>query len=188
MELEREGLEELEISFTDNKPVLDLFLSKPVGLLSLLNDQCRGLNVSHMISVGVTWSQWGSHNTHVLPAHTQGSKKAFVQKCKESFAKHPNYVPHRGNALVFTIKHYAGNVSVCVRCEGVRLWVPPPQVEYKADGFLDKNKDSLPDSVVETLRSSGLRLTRTLFLRQSEQPAASQIKKSALPKRWGRSH
>ena len=46
MELEREGLEELDISFTDNKPVLDLFLSKPIGLLSLLNDQCRGLNVS----------------------------------------------------------------------------------------------------------------------------------------------
>ncbi len=52
MELEREGLEELDISFTDNKPVLDLFLSKPIGLLSLLNDQCRGLNVSHMTYVG----------------------------------------------------------------------------------------------------------------------------------------
>ncbi len=48
MELEREGLEGIEISFTDNKPVLDLFLSKPIGLLSLLNDQCRGLNVSHV--------------------------------------------------------------------------------------------------------------------------------------------
>ncbi len=57
------------------------------------------------------------------------------------------------------------------------------QVEYKADGFLDKNKDSLPDPVVETLRSSDLRLIRTLFIRQSEQPAASQIKKTALPKR-----
>lgn len=46
MELEKEGLEELDITFRDNKPVLDLYLDKPIGLLSLLNDQCRGLNVS----------------------------------------------------------------------------------------------------------------------------------------------
>ncbi len=75
MELEREGLEELDISFTDNKPVLDLFLSKPIGLVSLLNDQCRGLNVSHMTSVGgshmtfvgcrVTWPLWGGNLTPV---------------------------------------------------------------------------------------------------------------------------
>ncbi len=127
MELEREGLEQLEISFTDNKPVLDLFLSKPIGLLSLLNDQCRGLNVSHMtLLMRLTWhththtSIPPTHtHTHLSPAHThtQGSKKAFIQKCKESFAKHPNYVPHRGNALVFTIKHYAGKVSIW--CDGV---------------------------------------------------------------------
>ena len=43
----KEGLENLgEITYTDNKPVLDLFLNKPIGLLSLLDEQCRGLNVS----------------------------------------------------------------------------------------------------------------------------------------------
>ncbi len=46
-ELMKEGLENLgDIQYTDNEPVLDLFVSKPIGLLSLLDEQCRGLNVS----------------------------------------------------------------------------------------------------------------------------------------------
>lgn len=47
MELEKEGLQNLgDISYTDNKPVLDLILNKPIGLLSLLDEQSKGLNVS----------------------------------------------------------------------------------------------------------------------------------------------
>lgn len=45
MEYAKEGLEGLVISYKDNKPVLDLFLNRPIGLLSLLDEQCRGLNV-----------------------------------------------------------------------------------------------------------------------------------------------
>lgn len=47
MELEKEGIDVLEIRFTDNKPVLDLYLTRPIGLLSLLDEQCRGFNVRH---------------------------------------------------------------------------------------------------------------------------------------------
>lgn len=47
VELMKEGLEDLsDISYTDNEDVLDLFMSKPIGLLSLLDEQCRGFNVS----------------------------------------------------------------------------------------------------------------------------------------------
>ncbi len=45
MEYAKEGLEGLVISYKDNKPVLDLFLNRPIGLLSLLDEQCRGFNV-----------------------------------------------------------------------------------------------------------------------------------------------
>ena len=45
VEYAREGLDGLEITYKDNKPVLDLFLTRPIGLLSLLDEQCRGLNV-----------------------------------------------------------------------------------------------------------------------------------------------
>lgn len=47
VELMKEGLEDLsDISYTDNEDVLDLFMRKPIGLLSLLDEQCRGFNVS----------------------------------------------------------------------------------------------------------------------------------------------
>ena len=45
MELQKEGVDGLDITFTDNKPVLDLYLTRPIGLLSLLDEQCRGFNV-----------------------------------------------------------------------------------------------------------------------------------------------
>lgn len=46
-ELLKEGLVDLgDIQYTDNGPLLDLFLTKPIGLISLLDEQCRGFNVS----------------------------------------------------------------------------------------------------------------------------------------------
>ena len=45
VEYAREGLEGLDITYKDNRPVLDLFLTRPIGLLSLLDEQCRGFNV-----------------------------------------------------------------------------------------------------------------------------------------------
>ena len=51
MELEKEGIDALEIRFTDNKPVLDLYLTRPIGLLSLLDEQCRGFNVCVLVTI-----------------------------------------------------------------------------------------------------------------------------------------
>ena len=65
---------------------------------------------------------------------------------------------------------------------------PPPsttmQVEYESEGFLEKNKDALPDAVVEALRFSSLRLLRTLFTRDPCSYTGSQLKKSVLRKRY----
>jgi myosin III len=36
-----EGIDGTEIFFIDNKPILDLFLSKPMGLLALLDEESR---------------------------------------------------------------------------------------------------------------------------------------------------
>jgi len=46
------------MSYKDNQPVLDLFLSKPIGLLSLLDEQCRGLNVSLEETPGAGFPGW----------------------------------------------------------------------------------------------------------------------------------
>lgn len=36
-----EGIDGSEISFVDNRPVLDMFLAKPMGLLALLDEESR---------------------------------------------------------------------------------------------------------------------------------------------------
>ena len=46
-----------------------------------------------------------------MHVHVQGTERAFVLRCKESFIRHKNFLPHKGNAPEFTIKHYAGDVS-----------------------------------------------------------------------------
>ena len=36
-----EGIDGSEIKFTDNRPVLDMLLAKPMGLLALLDEESR---------------------------------------------------------------------------------------------------------------------------------------------------
>ena len=62
MELEKEGIDALEIRFADNKPVLDLYLTRPIGLLSLLDEQCRGFNVCHLAITVIRAEQERSEN------------------------------------------------------------------------------------------------------------------------------
>ena len=107
MEYSREGLEVLNVTYNENKPALELFLNRPIGLLSLLDEQCRGLTVSHSV-VCVGWSP--ALTSCLLCSLAKGTDKSYVQRCKESFSKHPNFLPHKGNALVFTVRHYAGEV------------------------------------------------------------------------------
>lgn len=41
----------MAISYQSNQPVLDLILSRPVGLMSLIDEQCRMTTVSEIINV-----------------------------------------------------------------------------------------------------------------------------------------
>ena len=60
------------------------------------------------------------------------------------------------------------------------------QVTYEIEGFLEKNRDSLPDTVVDALRQTTLRLLAALFSSaQSSSPRRDQLRKSFLRKRWG---
>ena len=42
----REGIDWKEINFVDNQPLLDLFLARPIGLLSLLDEETHFPKVS----------------------------------------------------------------------------------------------------------------------------------------------
>lgn len=57
-EYEKEGLVGVDISYQNNRPVLELFLGRPIGMISLLDEQCRS-NVSYpaisIIVIGLCW-------------------------------------------------------------------------------------------------------------------------------------
>ena len=58
-----------------------------------------------------------------------GNDASFINKCYSQFAKKPNFGKPRFGQESFVIKHYAYDV------------------EYSMDGFIDKNKDSIPEEM-----------------------------------------
>lgn len=120
MEYELEGVRAETLRFTDNQSLLELFMAKPLGILSLLDDESR------------------------LPKATD---QTFVEKLNYHFGsnKHECYLINRNTKYSFTIHHYAGKVT------------------YYALGFLEKNRDTLSDSVVDMFKHSQDDLLRLLF-------------------------
>ncbi|XP_055555748.1 unconventional myosin-VIIa-like [Falco cherrug] len=72
------------ITFSNNEPILNLLLAKPLGLLSLLDEQS---------------------------AFPQATDKTFVDKLNNSFKGNVHFQPSRGRVLGFSIFHYAGKVQ-----------------------------------------------------------------------------
>ncbi|XP_028981003.2 myosin-IIIb [Esox lucius] len=83
-EYKQEGIEWETIAFKDNKPILDLFLTKPIGILSLLDEQS---------------------------AFPQASDRDFVDKLNSKFKSSPHYEVVRSHSPLFTVVHYAGKVQ-----------------------------------------------------------------------------
>ena len=82
-EYQKEGLEGIDVSFKDNSNVINLFLNRPYGLISLLDEQTK---------------------------FPKGNDSGLLQKCKENITRNKSFLPDLGDELYFTIKHYAGNV------------------------------------------------------------------------------
>ncbi|KAL8623920.1 hypothetical protein ACOMHN_054261 [Nucella lapillus] len=82
-EYDKEGIDATEVSYVDNRPILDMFLSKPVGLLSLLDEE----------------SHFPKASDHTLvDKFNQNIHSAVYSKLK-------------GNSLHFNIDHFAGKVE-----------------------------------------------------------------------------
>ncbi|XP_028966557.1 myosin-IIIb [Galendromus occidentalis] len=86
-EYANEGLDMNQVVFNDNRPVLDMFLSRPMGLLALLDEEST------------------------FPKSTDQS---LVDKFHTNI-KSAHYVRPKSNALQFTVIHYAGLVTYDAR-------------------------------------------------------------------------
>ncbi|XP_056407834.1 unconventional myosin-X-like isoform X2 [Hyla sarda] len=79
-----EGILEDAVAFTNNQPILDLFLARPWGILSILDEQT---------------------------SFPQASDASFVDKFSAGCRKNPHYERLRGKDPGFAIHHYAGKVQ-----------------------------------------------------------------------------
>lgn len=114
-----EEIDYTKIDFVDNQLCLDLIEKKPIGVLSLLDEECN------------------------FPKATDSS---YLNKLHLNFAEHPFYEkPRFSFKTAFIIRHYAGEVS------------------YECEGFLEKNRDSLPDDIVNIVQSSESSFVRGLL-------------------------
>ena len=82
-EYEREGIDVGGVTFEDNQLCLDLIEQKPVGVLSLLDEQCA------------------------FPKATDGT---FAGKLA-SEVKNPRFAPDKRDQMSFAVSHYAGEVT-----------------------------------------------------------------------------
>ncbi|PVD37741.1 hypothetical protein C0Q70_00342 [Pomacea canaliculata] len=82
-EYEKEEIEAVHVTYTDNRPILDMFLAKPVGLLSLLDEE-----------------------SNFPKATDQTLVDKFNQNIRTGVYSQP-----KGNNLLFWIEHYAGRVE-----------------------------------------------------------------------------
>lgn len=118
---ETEGIKPPKIKFINNKEILDLFLQRPGGLFALLEDDCR-------LATSVD--------------------NDFVEKINKQFAKNSHYRKSKSKDPVFTILHYAG------------------QVTYRAEGFIEKNRNTLGTNFQSLMENSQNRLITELFTTQ----------------------
>jgi len=80
----------------------------------------------------------------------QGSDQSLVDKMRESFATRPEFQSPKGNLPEFMITHFAGLVT------------------YLAVGFLEKNRDTLGESIMNCMKRSDSRFVADLFSPVSE--------------------
>ena len=150
------------IEFIDNQPMIELITLKPIGILPLLDEVSRSEQSfseppkTRLCRNSATFSQ-----ELVVP---KGSDKGFLNKMHEHHARNRVYQKVMKNPKQFMVKHFAG------------------PVHYDAEGFLEKNRDTLTDDLLEMLYSSNSWFLNALF--DKNDSVSGMQKKSSLSKQF----
>ncbi|WVR03781.1 hypothetical protein IAU60_000776 [Kwoniella sp. DSM 27419] len=148
-EYAREGIEWDYVNFgLDLQPTIELIeSSQPIGILSLLDEECIMPRATDVTFVEKVQSLWETRKG-ASPKHPGSAK----------------FKPTRFGAG-FIVKHYAGDV------------------EYRTQGWLEKNKDPINDAVARLLAQSEIPSIATLFSEYAEESASvgvvKQVKRGA---------
>lgn len=133
-----EGIPVDLVEFSDNRPVLDMLLSRPLGLLALLDEESRFPRATDQ-----TFIRELAQHFFFLYFYA-----VFIffdaEKCHNNI-KSKFYIRPKSDAICFAIHHFAGRVV------------------YQAENFLEKNRNFLPAEVIQLVRQSQFDMVRFLF-------------------------
>ncbi|KAJ2846452.1 Myosin type-2 heavy chain 1, partial [Coemansia erecta] len=118
------------IGFQDNQPCIDLIEGKPIGILALLDEESRLEQGSDRTFTEKLFRQFDS------TAAGSANKRSNLSPDKQEADISSYFRKPRFSNTAFTVRHYAHDVT------------------YEGDGFLEKNKDTVPDEILELLCSS----------------------------------
>ncbi len=94
----------------------------------------------------------------------RGSDKTFLAKMIQKQSKNPVFKRQMKKPMNFIVKHYAGQVS------------------YDANGFLEKNRDTLTEDLVEMLQTSKLGMLNVLY--PPDMQMSAKARKSSLSRQF----
>jgi hypothetical protein len=126
----------MDFTFYDNRPLLDMFLNKPVGILALIDEESRFPKASDYTLVDKLNANFSNSPLYIR------SKSSFSSSSQHSISSSSSTLQ---SIPSFSIIHFAG------------------QVQYDARGFLEKNRDYLAPEIIQVLRSSNVQLVSSLF-------------------------
>ncbi|CAF1580482.1 unnamed protein product [Adineta ricciae] len=126
----------MDFTFYDNRPLLDMFLNKPVGILALIDEESRFPKATDYTLVDKLNANFSNSPLYIR------SKSNFSSSSQYSLSSSSSTLQ---SIPLFSIIHFAG------------------QVQYDARGFLEKNRDYLAPEIIQVLRASHVQLVSSLF-------------------------
>ena len=159
-EYARENIEWDFVNFgLDLQPTIDLIESTtPIGILSCLDEECIMPKATDTTFTEKLYRIWGT-NKDGSAMDASGAALAAEKGLAHGSTKFARTRFAQG----FTVKHYAGDV------------------EYRTDGWLDKNKDPLNDNLTRVMSESTDRFIASLFAQYAEVDEETSL--ASAPKR-----
>lgn len=137
-----EGIPVNLVEFSDNRPVLDMLLSRPLGLLALLDEESRFPRATDRSFIRKSLVPLIPALS--IPINVINFPSNIPEKCHNNI-KSKYYIRPKSDAICFAIHHFAGCVV------------------YQAGNFLEKNRNFLPAEVIQLIRGSNYEMIRFLF-------------------------
>jgi myosin-6 len=142
----KEAIKVAEIKYRDNQDCIDLLEMPRVGVINILDEECKMPKATDKSFAQKLHSQHGGARGHPRFAAPKVGKKRGAALGTSGAALNQDEA--------FIIKHFAGDVI------------------YSVEGFLDKNMDPLNEDVEKMMFNSGLDLLRELFPYEAPDPNA----------------